>query len=168
MKKLLLLAVCAVMSSLSLDAAPKPGAALLKRLQDGDDVIGIIHWGPNTYYNQQWGHGNEDPARLWPTNFNPDQIAQACAAGGLKGLVIVAKHHDGTCLWPTATTSHRITESPYRYKGAPLDYVGEMATAIRKAGMKVGIYCSPWDRNNADYECTTIPQGHDRVSQFVV
>ena len=151
MKKLLLLAVCAVMSSLSLDAAPKPGAALLKRLQDGDDVIGIIHWGPNTYYNQQWGHGNEDPARLWPTNFNPDQIAQACAAGGLKGLVIVAKHHDGTCLWPTETTSHRITESPYRYKGAPLDYVGEMATAIRKAGMKVGIYCSPWDRNNADY-----------------
>ena len=129
----------------------KPRPALLKRLQDGDDVIGIIHWGPNTYYNQQWGHGNEDPARLWPTNFNPDQIAQACAAGGLKGLVIVAKHHDGTCLWPTATTSHRITESPYRYKGEPLDYVGEMATAIRKAGMKVGIYCSPWDRNNADY-----------------
>ena len=130
-------------------ARPVPGPALLARLNADEDVIGIVHWGLNTYTDREWGYGDENPADLNPAKFDADQIAQACADGGLKGLVIVAKHHDGFCLWPTRTTEHNITKSPFR--GGKGDYVREMADACRRAGMKFGVYVSPWDRNNADY-----------------
>ena len=128
---------------------PVPRPALLNRLADGVDVIGIVHWGLNTYTDREWGYGDEDPKLLNPAAFDADQIVQACAAGGLKGLVIVAKHHDGFCLWPTKTTEHNISNSPFR--GGKGDYVREMEQACRKAGLKFGVYVSPWDRNNPDY-----------------
>ena len=74
---------------------PRPSAALRERLASDADVIGIVHWGLNTYTDREWGFGDEDPAKLDPKAFDADQIVGACAAGGLKGLVIVAKHHEG-------------------------------------------------------------------------
>ena len=130
-------------------ARPVPSPALVDRLRAEEDVIGIVHWGLNTYTDREWGYGDENPKDLNPAKFDADQIAKACAAGGLKGLVVVAKHHDGFCLWPTKTTEHNITKSPFR--GGKGDYVREMADACRKAGMKFGVYVSPWDRNSADY-----------------
>ena len=93
-------------------ARPVPSAALMERLRAEEDVIGIVHWGLNTFTDREWGYGDENPRDLKPAKFDADQIAKACAAGGLKGLVIVAKHHDGFCLWPTKTTEHNITKSP--------------------------------------------------------
>ena len=130
-------------------ARPAPGPALLARLNSDEDVIGIVHWGLNTYTDREWGYGDENPADLAPAKFDADQICRACAAGGLKGLVVVAKHHDGFCLWPTRTTGHSIAKSSFR--GGKGDYVREMADACRRAGMKFGVYVSPWDRNNAEY-----------------
>ena len=100
---------------------PVPSTALMERLNAEEDVIGIVHWGLNTYTDKEWGYGDEKPEILNPAEFDADQIAQACAAGGLKGLVVVAKHHDGFCLWPTKTTEHNITKSPFR--GGKGDYV---------------------------------------------
>jgi alpha-L-fucosidase len=77
------------------------------------------------------------------------QIVGAAKAGGFKGIVVVAKHHDGFCLWPTKTTEHNISHSPY--KNGKGDIVKEYQLACEKLGMKMGIYCSPWDRNNALY-----------------
>ena len=130
-------------------ARPTPSAALARRFASDEDVIGIVHWGLNTYTDREWGYGDEDPKLLAPASFDADQIVGACKAGGLCGLVIVAKHHDGFCLWPTKTTAHNITKSPFR--GGKGDYVREMAEACRRAGLKFGVYVSPWDRNSADY-----------------
>ena len=130
-------------------ARPAPRSALKARLAEGLDVIGIVHWGLNTYTDREWGYGDEDPAMLNPANFDADQIVCACKAGGLGGLVVVAKHHDGFCLWPTKTTSHNIAKSPFR--GGKGDYVKEMEQACRRAGVKFGVYVSPWDRNCAHY-----------------
>ena len=140
---------CLVVGGLAALARPVPSAALMERLRTEEDVIGIVHWGLNTFTDREWGYGDENPSDLNPSKFDADQIAKACAAGGLKGLVIVAKHHDGFCLWPTKTTEHNITKSPFR--GGKGDYVREMADACRKAGMRFGVYVSPWDRNSADY-----------------
>ena len=132
--------------SLSSAARPIPRPALAARLADGPEIISIVHWGLNTYTDREWGFGDEDPALLNPSKFDADQIVGACKAGGIGGLVVVAKHHDGFCLWPTKTTEHNITKSPFGR-----DYVKEMEQACRRAGIKFGVYCSPWDRNNAHY-----------------
>ena len=148
MKRLMLLLLL-LGAAVSACARPVPRPPLLQRLADGDDVIGIVHWGLNTYTDREWGLGDEDPALLNPAAFDADQIVGACKAGGQQGLIVVAKHHDGFCLWPTKTTGHNISKSPFRNgKG---DYVKEMERACRKHGLKFGVYVSPWDRNNAFY-----------------
>ena len=143
--------------------SPKPGPALAARIAAGDcEVYGIVHWGLNTYTDREWGYGDEDPALLNPAKFDADQIVGACKAGGLGGLIVVAKHHDGFCLWPTKTTEHNITKTPFwrgtgkREEGRGngeegRDYVKEMERACRRAGLKFGVYVSPWDRHDADY-----------------
>ena len=128
---------------------PCPNAAQMGRIRNGVELWGIVHWGLNTYTDREWGYGDENPAMLDPDAFDADQIVGACKAGGLQGLVVVAKHHDGFCLWPTKTTAHNISRSPFR--GGKGDYVKEMSEACRRAGLRFGVYCSPWDRNNADY-----------------
>ena len=84
-----------------------------------------------------------------PGQFSAMQIVGAAKAGGFKGIVVVAKHHDGFCLWPTKTTEHNISKSPY--KNGKGDLLREYRDACDQLGMKMGIYCSPWDRNSAFY-----------------
>ena len=148
-----ILAAAMAVSSVGL-ARPLPRPALAARLADGPEIIGIVHWGLNTFTDREWGFGDEDPAMLNPAKFDADQIVGACKAGGIGGLVVVAKHHDGFCLWPTKTTEHNITKSPFRYRTSGVecrDYMKAMSDACRRAGLKFGVYCSPWDRNSAHY-----------------
>jgi alpha-L-fucosidase len=74
----------------------------------------IIHFGVDTYSDKEWGYGDEDPKLINPIKFNPEQIVGAAKAGGFKGVIIVAKHHDGLCLWPTQTTEHNISKSNWK------------------------------------------------------
>ena len=173
----LLSASCPAVSVVVDLPSPKPGPALAARIAAGDcEVYGIVHWGLNTYTDREWGYGDEDPALLNPAKFDADQIVGACKAGGLGGLIVVAKHHDGFCLWPTKTTEHNITKTPFWKSWSPKlelekgtiplsnsnskleltretgrDYVKEMEQACRRAGLKFGVYVSPWDRHDADY-----------------
>jgi alpha-L-fucosidase len=109
----------------------------------------LVHFTPTTFENKEWGYGDADPSIFNPVSFNAKQIAKAAKAGGFKGLILVAKHHDGFCLWPTRTTSYNISKSSWK-KGKG-DMVKEFRRAARKAGLRFGIYCSPWDRNNPQY-----------------
>lgn len=109
----------------------------------------IIHFGPDTYTDKEWGYGDEDPKIFNPSNFDAMQIVGAAKAGGFKGIIVVAKHHDGFCLWPTKTTAHNISKSPY--KNGQGDILMEYRKACDKLGMKMGVYCSPWDRNSPLY-----------------
>ncbi len=149
MKKELTLTALLSLSTAAFAALPVPRPALQQRIADEVEVYGIVHWGLNTYTDREWGFGDENPEWLNPDAFDADQIIGACKDGAMQGLIVVAKHHDGFCLWPTKTTEHNITKSPFR--GGKGDYVKEMSDACRKAGLRFGVYCSPWDRNNADY-----------------
>lgn len=132
--------------------APKPyGAVPTKRQLAWHDieVYGLIHFTPTTFENKEWGFGDADPKTFNPTDFNAEQIIKAAKAGGLKAVILVSKHHDGFALWPTKTTAYNISKSPFRNRKG--DMVKEVEQAARKNGLKFGVYCSPWDRNNALY-----------------
>ena len=115
MKGILVTAFCAFAAAVALAAGarPVPRPAMAARIAAEEDVYGIVHWGLNTYTDREWGYGDEDPAMLNPAKFDADQIVGACRDAGMCGLIVVAKHHDGFCLWPTKTTEHNITKTPF-------------------------------------------------------
>lgn len=106
----------------------------------------FIHFGMNTFTNREWGRGNEKEEIFNPVKLDCDQWVDAIKAGGFKGMILVAKHHDGFCLWDTKYTMHSVMHSPFGR-----DIVKEAAQACRHGGIKFGFYLSPWDRNNASY-----------------
>ncbi|MGZ3888213.1 MAG: alpha-L-fucosidase [Flavisolibacter sp.] len=109
----------------------------------------LVHFTPTTFEGKEWGYGDAPPGIFNPLHFDPEQIARAAKAGGFRGLILVAKHHDGFCLWPTKTTNYNISQSPWSNgKG---DMVREFEQATRKSGLEFGVYCSPWDRNFPQY-----------------
>ncbi len=113
------------------------------------EVIGFIHFTITTFYDREWGYGDEDPTRFNPVTIDVEQWVKIAQAGGLKELILTAKHHDGFCLWPSKFTEHSIKNSPY--KSGKGDLVKEFVDACRKYNIKVGLYLSPWDRNHKDY-----------------
>lgn len=119
------------------------------------DMYCLIHYTPTTFQNKEWGYGDAPVALFNPSGFDANQIAAAAAAAGFKGLISVAKHHDGFCLWPTSTTSYNISQSPW--KDGKGDMVKEFADAARNNGLKFGIYLSAWDRNDTRYGSDEYP-----------
>jgi alpha-L-fucosidase len=110
----------------------------------------IIHFSTNTFLNQEWGDGTASPSVFNPTQFDPEQWMKAIHDSGARYVVLVAKHHDGFCLWPTDQTNYSVKSSPW--KDGKEDIVGDVARAARKYGLKFGVYLSPWDRHEPKYK----------------
>lgn len=132
---------------------PSPSQLLWQQ----DELALFAHFGVNTFTNREWGDGTERPSIFNPTAFDARQWTRAARAAGFRAVVLTAKHHDGFCLWPTATTRHSVAASPFR--GGNGDVVQEVADACRADGLRLGLYLSPWDRNASVY-------GSDQYSDF--
>ncbi|MGI4758770.1 MAG: alpha-L-fucosidase [Janthinobacterium lividum] len=132
--------------------APKPFGAVPTERQvqwQRMETCAFLHFTVNTFTGKEWGYGDEDPNIFAPTDFDADAIISDLKAGGMRGVILTCKHHDGFCLWPTKTTEHCIRNS--KWMGGKGDVVRAISDAARKLGMKFGVYVSPWDRNNPAY-----------------
>jgi alpha-L-fucosidase len=84
--------------------------------------------------------------RFNPTRFCAEEWADLLLESGQKFLVITTKHHDGFCLWDTAFTEHKITNTPFRR-----DALRELATALHDRGLHLHWYYSLMDWTHPAY-----------------
>lgn len=152
MKSLLLVAVAIAFLTPAVSAQspdvlrPAPYQSAWQDLEFGV----ILHFSTNTFLDREWGDGTASPVVFNPSQFDPDQWMRAIRASGAKYVVLVAKHHDGFCLWPTQQTDYNVRSSPW--KDGKGDVVGDVARAARKYGLSFGVYLSPWDRHEPKYK----------------
>ena len=102
----------------------------------------FVHFGPNTFSGLEWGTGREADDLFRPSELDCRQWARTAKAAGMRGIILTAKHHDGFCLWPNPVSAHCSKD---------VDVVRELSVACREEGLKMGVYISPWDRNDPAY-----------------
>ena len=125
---------------------PSPKQVELQRLE----LTAYVHFGLATF-----DQGLTPPASLFnPTSFDASQWVTVLKNAGFRQVVLVAKHDNGFCLWPSAYTDYSVKSSPW--KNGQGDVVKEFTEATRAAGLRVGLYLSPWDEEfpstSAEYE----------------
>lgn len=113
------------------------------------ELTAFLHFGMNTFTDREWGDGKELPSTFNPDALDTDQWVRTLTQAGFNMVILTAKHHDGFCLWPTATTEHSVKNSPWM--NGQGDVVKMLRESCDKYGMKMGVYLSPWDRNASCY-----------------
>ena len=86
-----------------------------------------------------------------PVDYDPKAWAKMARQAGMRYAVLTAKHHEGFCLFDSAYTDYKATNSP-----AGRDLVAEYVETFRAEGLRVGLYYSLVDWNHPDY-----PAYHD-------
>ena len=135
------------------EPAPTPGDTKWFR----HDRFGMfIHWGlyalgarhewlkshdriPTEVYDKYFRHFD-------PDLYDPEKWASAAADAGMKYFVITTKHHEGFCLWDSAYTDYKSTNTPYGK-----DILTPMVDAFRSHGLRTGFYHSLLDWHHPDY-----------------
>jgi alpha-L-fucosidase len=133
------------------------GEWFLRGIMTGD--TGRINFQERTF-GKNWKY--EDYAPLMKAElFDPNQWADLFKRAGARYVVLVAKHHDGFCLWPSkyAKGWNTVDVGPKR------DIVGELTTAVKNDGLKMGLYYSLPEWNNPLYKWGT--DKPEKVTRYV-
>jgi len=85
-------------------------------------------------------------AEFNPTKYNPRQWTKLAKKAGMKYAVMTAKHHDGFCLFDSAYTDYKSTNTK-----AGRDLIKEYIDAFRTEDIKIGLYYSLLDWHHEDY-----------------
>lgn len=129
----------AVIAEKAAKVLPRPNQTAWMRLER----TFFLHFGVNTFNEVEWGTGREDASIFNPTELDANQWMSAITNFGGKMIVLVCKHHDGFCYWPSRYTDHTVAASPWR--GGKGDEVREVADSAKAHGVKLAVYLSPAD-----------------------
>lgn len=136
------------------DYGPLPSKAQMQYHRE--ELAAFIHFGMNTYYDREWGDGQEDPYYFYPEHLDTDQWIKTLKDAGFKRTIMVVKHHDGFLLYPSKYTDHTIAKSGWKEgKG---DILAEVSASASKYDMDMGVYLSPWDAHSPLYHVDTEDQ----------
>ncbi len=116
----------------------------------------FIHWGLYALPSRhEWVQSQEQIApedyyryfeRFNPTQYDPRQWAKVAREAGMKYVVLTSKHHEGFCLWDSAYTDYKVTNTPYGK-----DLIAPFVEAFRAEGLRVGFYYSLLDWHHPDF-----------------
>lgn len=135
----------------------------------GMEYYGFLHFGHNTFTNEEWGWSQRHANVFNPTNLDTDQWARELRDAGMTMMILTAKHHDGMALWSTATTQYNVINSNWAANrianGLDANVVKMAAESAEKYGIKFGVYLSPWDmsRDPAVSKGTNASQVGDQI-----
>lgn len=115
------------------------------------EFYGFSHYGPNTFVGTEWGNDRKPNPKEYAPSQMPDcdQWVKAMHSAGMRGMVVVCKHHDGFCLWPTKSTDFNVRNGAG--VSPQVDIPLMVSEACKRYGMKFGVYVSPWDASNPHY-----------------
>ena len=136
------------------DYGPLPSKAQMQYHRE--ELAAFIHFGMNTYYDREWGDGQEDPYYFYPEHLDTDQWIKILKDTGFKRTIMVVKHHDGFLLYPSKYTDHTIAKSGW--KDGKGDVLAEVSASASKYDMDMGVYLSPWDAHSPLYHVDTEDQ----------
>ena len=118
----------------------------------------FCHFGPNTFNEIEWGehYGSKTPDEIFKLeeNFDAEMLVKALKEAGFGTLIVTAKHHDSFCIWDSAYTTYKSSQSSYgeyNYDGLGGDVLAEISAACTKYDMNMGLYLSPWDIHDPAY-----------------
>ena len=102
----------------------------------------FVHFGPATWLAR--GNSGQAPAlSSLALDIDTDEWVSVAKDLGARYVVMVAKHQEGFCMWPTQTTDYGILSTPW--KGGHGDVMADLAASCRRAGLGLGVYLSPRD-----------------------
>jgi alpha-L-fucosidase len=118
----------------------------------------FIHFGINTFYDEEWTDGTKPPASYKPLAVDADQWIRVAKLAGMKYVILVTKHVDGFCLWDSKYTTYDVGSS-----GNKTNVVKEVANACKNYGIGMGVYYSLWDRHqNGNVRDTSLDSGYNK------
>lgn len=101
----------------------------------------FIHFGMNTFHDEEWSDGSLPAISYNPTNIDAEQWVKTARDAGMKYVILVTKHHDGFCLWDSKYTEYDVASSSNK-----TNVVSALAKACKKYDIGLGLYYSLWDR----------------------
>jgi len=138
--------------AIAVAAARRPMHTLLEPMLRGKSLIELqqefldlrfgmfIHLNMATFEQREWGDPQASPQLFNPAHLDTDQWARAARSAGMTYGCLTTKHHDGFCLWPTATSSPSVKDAAFQR-----DIVRAYADSFRRQGLKVCLYFSILD-----------------------
>ncbi|MCY4781569.1 alpha-L-fucosidase [Sphingobacterium sp. UT-1RO-CII-1] len=118
----------------------------------------FIHFGINTFHDQEWTDGSKPVESYNPETVDAKQWVATAKAAGMKYIILVAKHHEGFCLWDSRYTEYDVANSPNK-----TNVIKEVAKECKQQGLELGLYYSLWDRKeNADVKDVTADASYNQ------